>query len=212
MLHLLESLRNIRVPSTPAVFLPGRSTPVKNRLHVVHAHASQLDKDGRLIWVEDGWQHNILHTQGEDYILSRAFDTDYGGAPGGWDPSGWTTANTMYVGLDNRATPAEGNTLANLSGEPSGNGYQRQAILVTTGFTIQASGSGYQEAASAATISFSASGGDWTAVQQRFLCTDQSAVLSGTGDLLLATIPLSASRTVKNGDTLNTNIVVGLSE
>lgn len=211
-MQVLESLRNIVVPSTPSWFLPGKIAPVKNRLHVVHAHSWQEDRDGNIIWVEDGWQHNILHSQGEQYILSRAFNTAYAGGAGGWDPAGWTTANAMWLGLDNRATPAEGDTLASLSGEPSGFNYGRIQVDINDGdFTISDSGSGYYQA-STGTLQFQAVGGAWTQVSQRFLCTDSTATASAAGDLLIATVALSSARTLQDGDTLNTNLILGLSE
>ena len=180
------------------IFLPGDVRPVRRSrhdLHVLHAQSWAVDADGKLLWT-DPWMSNILHDEGEIAILSAYFDTDlstYGAPPA-----------SLYLGLDNRTTPAEADTLASLSGEPSGNGYSRKAISTTTGFTIAASAP-YNQATST-TQSYTASGGTIGPVKNRFLCT----VSTGTSGKLLATVALSTTRTLNDTDTLNTNIVLQL--
>lgn len=170
----------------------------KHRPHVFAAYSWGTNADGELIWVDD-LQLNILHDEGEQYILSAAFDTDLAGY-------GAPPAN-LYLGLDARATPAEGDTLASLSGEPTGGGYSRQAIPTTTGFTLTQPGAYYQATSTTESFGPATTGGMGT-VTQRFLTT----AASGTTGLLIATVALSASRTINEGDTLNTNLILGLSE
>lgn len=180
------------------IFLPGDVRPKRRSrrdLHIVHAQSWAVDAEGNIVWV-DPWMSNILHDEGEIAILSAYFDTDlatYGAPP----------AN-LYLGLDNRTTPAEADTLASLSGEPSGNGYARVAVPTTTGFTIAASAP-YNQATSS-TVAFTASGGSIGPVKNRFLCT----VVSGTSGKLIATVALSTTRTLNATDTLNTNMVLQL--
>lgn len=198
---MFASLRDIRIPSAPRLWLPGRSTPVKKRLHVTHAHSYQTDRSGDIIWVEDGWQHNILHDEGEQAILSAYFDTDLAGY--GAPPA------SLYIGLDNRAALAETDTLgmAGFNEPTSAGGYARQAVSTATGFTLSETLPYYK--ATSSTVAFTASGAAFsTTVVNRFLCT----VSSGTVGKLIASLPLSTARTVNTGDTLNTSLVIGLSE
>lgn len=197
---MFESLRNIRIPSAPRVWLPGRSTPTKRNIHVLHGHAVQRDSDGHVLWVQDGWESNILHDEGEQAILSAYFDTDLSGF-------GAPPAN-LYFGLDNRAALGESDTLA-MGGfnEPSSaGGYARKAISTSTGFTVSVSGAGYQAAHTA--VTFAASGAAFsTAVANAFLAT----VVSGTGGKLISSLPLQATRTIGDGDSLDYSLIVTLS-
>jgi hypothetical protein len=154
------------------------------------------------------WQEvdpfNILHNEGEQAILSAYFATamsGYGAPP----------AN-LYLGLDARVTPAEADALTSLSGEPSGSGYARKALSTAgTGasgqdFYINQPAAYYK--ADSKTVTFTASGGAWSAVTQLFLCT----VSSGTAGKLVCTKALTASRTLQDGDSLNASMYIGLSE
>ena len=184
------------------VFLPGRVRPVKRSrrdLHVLHMESFHYNKDGKLLW-HDPLRSNILHDEGELYILSAAFDTDLAGY--GAPPA------SLYIGLDNRNTGgalAETDTLG-MAGfaEPTGNGYARQGVSTATGFSLSAVAP-YQQAQSA-TVTFAASGGSIGPVRNRFLCT----VGSGTAGKLIASVPLSQSRTLASGDSLQTNIILQL--
>ena len=71
------------------------------------------DRFGRLLAHEA--HENMLHDEGEQFICQVAFSEEQ------------SVPSAYYVGLDNRGSLAEGDTLASLSGEPSGNGYARQA-------------------------------------------------------------------------------------
>lgn len=172
----------------------------KHKPHVFAAYSWGIDAEGNLIWV-DPLQLNILHDEGEQYILSAAFDTDLSGF-------GAPPAN-LYLGLDNRTTPAEADTLATVGsgGEPTIGGYARQAIPTTNGFTLAQPGTYYQATSTTESFGPATTGGMGT-VKNRFLCT----VVSGTGGKLIATVALSTTRTINEGDTLNTNIILGLSE
>lgn len=190
----------LKALSRRSLFLPGmvRPEPVRRKPHVFHMQSWATDAEGHILWSE-GWVDNILHDEGEIYILSAAFDTDltgYGAPP----------AN-LYLGLDNRTTPAEADTLASLSGETSGNGYARVALSSTTGFTISASAPYNQATSSTATFT---STGTIGPAKNRFLCTHITATTSGTGQRLIASVALSTTRTLNNTDVLNTNIVLQL--
>ena len=174
------------------------------RPHILHiARIEHVDKNGRVLWAAEDLK-NMLHDEGEQAILSAYFATTmtgYGAPP----------AN-LYLGLDARGSVAEADTLSSLSGEPSGNGYTRIALSTAgTGasgqdFYVNQPAAYYR--ADSKTVTFTASGGAWSAVTRLFLCTASS----GTSGKLISTVDLSTSRTLKNGDSLNTSIYVGLSE
>lgn len=165
------------------------------RLHLVYASVRHV-REGRVIYEEEDLE-NILHDEGEQALLSAYFDTDlagYGAPP-----------LNLYVGLDNRTSLTESQTLANLTGEPSGNGYARIAVSTTTGWTISNPVDDYQ--AKTATLTFNASGAGWGPVSKIFLATTSD----NTGKLLVS-LALSASRTLVAGDQLNTDLAIKMSE
>lgn len=166
-------------------------------IHVVRAASWLVDKDGNELW-RDEPVYNILHDEGEQAILSAFFDTDlatYGPPPA-----------SLYIGLDSRTTLAEDDTLASLTGEPTTGGYARKAVSTTTGFTLAQPADFYR--ATSQTVSFTAAGGNIGTVRNRFLTT----VASGTGGKLICSLALSTPRTINEGDTLNTNFIIGLAE
>jgi hypothetical protein len=173
------------------------------KIHILHADVRCYDKHGKLKW-EDLGLKNLLHDEGEQALLSAYFATamtGYGAPP----------AN-LYLGLDARVSLAEADTLLSLSGEPSGNGYARKALSTAgTGasgqdFYVNQPGTYYR--ADSKVVTFIASGGAWSAVTKMFLCT----VVSGTAGKLIASLALSASRTLQDGDSLNASIYIGMSE
>jgi len=151
------------------------------------------DAEGRLLWAECG--HNMLHDEGELFFCQALF-TEEASVP-----------ENYYLGLDNRASLAEGDTLSNLVDEPSGNGYARQAVASNaTDFTISQEGGDYQ--AKTKTVTFTADGGDIGPVTKMFLCT----VASGTEGKLIASKALSQSRTLSDGESLECTFYIRFSE
>ncbi|NIQ81577.1 MAG: hypothetical protein GTN93_26490 [Anaerolineae bacterium] len=151
-------------------------------------------RGGRVIW-EKEITCNILHDEGEQFILQVVFSEEQ------------SPPTDYYIGLDNRASAAEADTLVDLVSEPSGNGYARQAVPSdNTGWTVSQDAGDYQAAST--TETFTASGGTIGPVQQMFLCT----VATGTAGKLIATAALTASRTLQDQDSLETDITIKLSE
>lgn len=142
---------------------------------------------GLIVWQQD-WTENALADEGEQDILEGFF-------------RGGTIPSNFYIGLINDATIAETDTLATMVGEPSANGYARQ--LTTFGATALDSGD-YQTTSTQET--FTASGGSIGPVDHAIL-TD---VASGTAGSLIAYVPLSQSRTLADGDSLNVDITIKL--
>lgn len=160
-----------------------------------------------IIWSQHAVDENILHDTGEIALLSAFFATayaDYGAPP----------AN-LYLGLDHRASLAEADTLATLN-EITKAGYERKALISGgTGVAGQdfvlAQPAAYYRAESKI-VEWTA-GENWvTGLTDIFLCTDSIAVIDGAGDHLVASLALSATRTLLNGDKLQGSMYIGLSE
>lgn len=149
-----------------------------------------LDKYGNLI---DKWENeNSLADEGEEDVL----DVYYRNA---------TAPTTFYLALYND-TPVDTDTLASLTGEPSGSGYARIEIERSgTGFTSLALDSGDFQLTSK-TVTFTASGGSIGPVTHAVLTT----VASGTSGLLLNYVALSTSRTLADGESMNCTMKIKL--
>lgn len=138
---------------------------------------------------------NFLTDQGENDILDVFFRAG--------------TAPTFFLRLYNNS-PADTDTLGTLTSEVSGTGYApttQGAITrdaTASGWPTLALDSGDARAVSK-TCAFVA-GGTWTAANRIVL----ASVATGTSGRFYATAALSTSRTLTNGDTLNTSMAVKL--
>lgn len=161
--------------------------------------------DGRVLWLsgigevdievgsaehlaalyDQPWSDNALADEGEQQML----DVYLRGATG---------PTNFYLGLVND-TPVDTDTVALLTGEPSGNGYARQLIeRSNTGWPTLALDSGDYRAVSSVET-FTASGGSIGPVTYSFITT----TVSGTGGLLVLYNALSTSRTLASGESLD---------
>jgi len=163
---------------------------------------------------EDLGLTNIWHDEGELFMLSLAFATNYAdyGSP--------TPAN-MYLGLDNRAALAELDTLATLVNEnPAtplpGIGYARIAVstagtgLAGQDFVISQPVAAYRVTSKSCVFT---AGGVWLEVRNLFVTTHATAVASGAGQRLLASLLLNHGPvTLTSGDTVTATFHAGISE
>lgn len=143
----------------------------------LHAYNAQ----GKLIWSEEA--HNALADEGEQAFLDIYLR-------GATPPAGF------YIRLYND-TPVETDTLADLTGEPSGNGYA--AITVersNTGWPTLALDSG-DYLATSKEVTFTAAGGSIGPVTYVALATTSD----NTGKLI-SYAALSQSRTLATGESL----------
>jgi len=134
---------------------------------------------------------NILHAEGEEYILNAAF-ADTAVIP----------AN-FYFGCDNRLSLEREDTMADITGEPTVYGYTRQVVAYGE-MIVEPDGSGYYGATSPI-LTFIASGGDWGPVGNLFLTTE-----SGGGGALIASVPFSTEVTVTDGTSINVQMRIAL--
>jgi hypothetical protein len=162
------------------------------RLRVHIGNIEHRDKDGKLLW-QDRDGANALVDQGEEYFLKVGL----GGA---------TMAATTYLGLSqsNEATLGETITLAGIN-EVAGTGYARGSITSNlTDWTASLNSGDWQMLSKQ--ITFTATGGTWSAALSLFLATSAD----GSGKVL-STKDLSMSRTLASGDTLKCTLTLKLS-
>jgi hypothetical protein len=138
---------------------------------------------------------NMLHTSGEQFLLQALF--------AGGPTNNSYIPNYYFLGLDNRTTIAPGDVMAGILGEPSANGYTRQPVSSTTGFTIDNTGGSYR--ASTAIVTFRALGGSWGPVRNIFL-TDKNDL---TGSLI-ASANLGSPFSLTAGDTISLRLGLAL--
>jgi len=132
-----------------------------------------------------------LHTEGLQFALEVLFSEEQ------------SVPANYYIGLATDASLAEDATLASLT-EVSGSGYARQAVASNnTDFTSAATGTNDRKTTTKV-VTFTATGA-WTGANTAFLAT----TVDGTGKLI-GSVPLSATRTLASGDTLQLALEVDL--
>ncbi len=158
-----------------------------------------IAKDGTILW-EDSNLKNILHTEGEEFILTAMFT-------GGNNPN-TVIPNNFHFGLDDRDALAAAdvmNTIVVDASEPSTNGYIRQSVASTGQFTVNIVSSVNQ--ADSPIVTFNASGGSWGPVSNLFL-TDK---IDNTG-FLIASVALSQTITVSSGESVSMRMGLSLKD
>lgn len=133
---------------------------------------------------------NLLHEEGEEFLLRAAFT-------GG--PVSTVIPEEYYLGLDNRSTPLAADTMDDLVGEPTSNGYARQPISSSGDFSINFESNHF--IATSPIVAFRATGGNWGPVSNLFLTTSDD----NTG-FLISTAPLTAPVTVNSGESITMRI------
>jgi len=154
--------------------------------------AIHYSKNGEILWSDTNLK-NVLHTQGQEFMMKALFAGS----------SGVTIPSTYHVGLDNRTTVNQADTIQNLVGEPVGSGYQRYSLSSQTGFGAVFDLSNWKVKSS--TLIFNATGSGWGPVRNAFLTT-----AAGNSGFLISTVPLSGVKTITNGESFTFKIVLGL--
>jgi hypothetical protein len=153
-------------------------------------------RKGKIIW-ESGNIKNLLHSQGEEFIVNALFT---GGSVSTVIPS------IYYIGLDDRGTVAVTDTTANISNEPIGNGYARVPVASSGDFIAEIATNGHWTAVSPLLIfSATAGGAGWGPVQNLFL-TD-APDLSGN---LISTTAIGTVISVTAGDDITLQLDMSL--
>lgn len=149
-------------------------------------HTQHFSETAELIWEEKKIIHNLLHIDGEAFLLKALF-TGEEEIPDDW-----------FIGLDGRNSINVNQTMNDVS-EPSGNGYERQPVP-SSGQFVYADGE-----VIGPIVTFRATGGSFT-VRVVFF-SDQD-----TDGTLISSAPLSSERTVLSGQTLSVKVSFALSD
>lgn len=130
---------------------------------------------------------NILHAEGEEYILKYVFkSTDV------------VIPEKYYVGLDFRSNLSRSDTLSSIYLEPSSNNYRRQAI---DSWSFSSSAGNW--VAKTPPIVFSAvstSGAGWGPIRNIFLSTIEERCETGVCKYLISSSRLDQNVTLSSGD------------
>jgi hypothetical protein len=143
-------------------------------------------ESGELLWEEANVIRNLLHVDGEAFILKALF-TGQEDIPDDW-----------FIGLDGRNSLNINQTMSDVS-EPSGNGYERQSVP-SSGQFVYADGE-----VIGPIVTFRAVGGSFTAKNVFFSDMD-------TDGTLISSAALTSARTVLNGQTLSVKVSFALSD
>lgn len=155
-----------------------------------------------MLWYEKQ-RPNLLHKEGEIYILSAAFATD----TEGYGPA----KSNLYIGLDNRETLRIKDTLADVvENEPHTLSYARLPIKTHGGFTSFWTEAEKEDEPSIFTISaaveFIAEGADIGHVSNFFLTT----AASGTDGRLLVSTGMKRAHTLYEDYRLTVEVILNL--
>lgn len=137
------------------------------------------------------WSPNALVDEGEGDMLDVYFGTQ-------------AVRATLYLRLYSDGGIVDTDTLATLTNEVTGTGYNGVAVTRGTDWSAPALDAG-DMLTTTSTKTFSATG-TWTAADELVLATVQS----GTAGLFLAWVALSTTRTLTSGDSLDTTLGVKL--
>ena len=152
-------------------------------------------RNGEVIWHSSNLK-NILHTQGELYLLQILF-------------SNTAKPQYYYFGLDNRTTISESDQLTNLSGEPQINNYSRQIVDSSANWTFVAASGSNQ--AKSPTLIFGAYGGSWGPIRNLFMTMQPQSGDANIG-YLISTVALGQDIIVTDGDSISMRMVIGLKD
>jgi hypothetical protein len=134
------------------------------------------------------WTPNALANEGEEDMLDVYFDAQ-------------AVRASLWFRLYTDSSLAETDTLATAVGEESAGGYAAEQVDRGTDWSAPDHSSG----TSTGTKTFNATG-TWSALNSMILAT----VATGTAGLLIAWVDLSTTRSLVNGDSLDTDLTVTL--
>ena len=155
----------------------------------------KTDANGNVVWRQENL-YNTFHLEGEEFIISAVFT---GGVDNAFIPESY------YFGLDNRSTIETTDTLDDLVNEPTTNGYERIAVSSDGIFTVALANDHYR--AVGPVISFTADGGTIGPVANLFLATTEN-----NSGVLIATVALSQSLTLADGEGVNMRMGLSLKD
>jgi hypothetical protein len=156
---------------------------------------NHLDKNGKILYKNSNLK-NILHTEGEEYILKALF-------------GGISLVQKYYIGLDTRSTLGVTDSFFDIPNvESNGPGYSRQEVN-NTSFTVSiSSGANGRFQANSPIVSFRSTGSNWRA-RNIFMATALSGATSGTRKLI-SSVPLGSNLLISEGELITMRIGLAL--
>lgn len=151
-------------------------------------------RDGKVIRRDENIL-NLLHSQGEFFVLSTCFNND----------GTSVLPPTYYFGLDARATLSVDDTMEDILDEPSGSGYGRVGVASNGAFDIQQVSGIYR--AVSPILTYSATGTGFGPVRNIFMTTE----IDDSG-YLMASAVLSSPLTLTAGETVNLRMSLQLQD
>jgi len=135
-----------------------------------------------------------VHEEGLQFILEAAFSEEQ------------TPPANFYIGLCTDASLAEDAVMTDLTEIAAADGYAREAVLSTdAGFTSAATPADDDWKVTTASVQFEATN-TWSGAKTVFMTT----AITGTAGKLICSAPLSETRTLGNGDTLDITLQIRL--
>jgi hypothetical protein len=150
-------------------------------------------RNGEVVW-EQRDVKNVLHIQGEEFILRAAF---VGGNVSTVIPPAY------FLGMDNREVVSASDTMDDIFLEPSTFGYSRQVIASSGDFTVVEESGHF--VAVGPLIAFEATDGTWGPVQNVFLTDTED-----NDGFLISTAKLGTVISVSEGDAVTLRISLAL--
>lgn len=165
-------------------------------IHLITIHEfKHFSKYGEILESRENIK-NIIHLEGEEYILKALFN-------GGNNPNIFIP-DRYYFGLDNRPTLNKQDIFTSIIGEPSTAGYTRQSIDSSSGFTVVEVESEVLRAQSII-LNFSAAAASWGPVKNLFM-TDQA----DNSGFLICSVNLGSEFTIDDGESVTMRMSFGL--
>jgi hypothetical protein len=153
------------------------------------------DLAGNVLWSAKNIK-NLLHWEGEQFLLQAAFT-------GGRDST--IIPDVYYLGLDNRLSVDEEDTIDDLISEPSGGGYERAEISSFGDFSINFEQNHY--VATSPIVAFRSTVSSWGPCSNLFLTAEVASTYR-----LISTAVLPSAITMNTGDAITMRIGMQIRE
>lgn len=156
---------------------------------------NHLDKNGQILYKNSNLK-NILHSEGEEYILKALF-------------GGISLVQKYYVGLDTRNILDRNDSFYDIPNvESNGSGYSRQEVPNSSFTVTMTSGTNGRFQANSPIVVFRSTGNSWSA-RNIFMTTALSGATSGTRKLI-SSVPLGSNLLISEGELVTMRIGLAL--
>lgn len=166
---------------------------------------THLDANGKILHQEKNLK-NILHRQGENFLLTCCFDKQTGSGNLDTFPP-----PLYYFGLDNRTVLSVNDTMTSLIDEPPGPpyfGYTRANVSSSSQFAIASVDSIYR--ATSPIVTFVGTTTGWGPVRNLFLTNNPT--VGNTSGFLISSVALSQPLSLANGESATFRMALSMQD